>query len=69
MLAKLCYQGFDDALMFLQKNNLINCKMCLIRRYSLILSKINIYDMAGYNPSCIDCKWNNAVNIFNKVNK
>ncbi|KAL4141970.1 hypothetical protein QTP88_004506 [Uroleucon formosanum] len=60
MLAKLCYQGFDDALMFLQKNNLINCKMCLIRRYSLILSKINIYDMAGYNPSCIDCKWNNA---------
>ncbi|XP_060865208.1 patatin-like phospholipase domain-containing protein 2 isoform X2 [Metopolophium dirhodum] len=60
MLAKLCYQGFDDALMFLQKNNLINCKMCLIRRYAFILSKNNIYDMAGYNPSCIDCKWNNA---------
>ncbi|CAI6366297.1 unnamed protein product [Macrosiphum euphorbiae] len=60
MLAKLCYQGFDDALIFLQKNNLINCKMCLIRRYAFILSKNNIYDMAGYNPSCIDCKWNNA---------
>eukprot|EP00102_Acyrthosiphon_pisum_P025550 XP_016662760.1 PREDICTED: patatin-like phospholipase domain-containing protein 2 isoform X2 [Acyrthosiphon pisum] len=60
MLAKLCYQGFDDALMFLQKNNLINCKMCLIQRYGFILSKNNICDMAGYNPSCIDCKWNNA---------
>lgn len=69
MLAKLCYQGFDDALMFLQNNKLINCKMCLIRRYSFILSKNNIYDMTGYNPSCIDCKWNNAVNSFIKFNK
>ncbi|XP_060854138.1 patatin-like phospholipase domain-containing protein 2 isoform X2 [Rhopalosiphum padi] len=64
MLAKLCYQGFDDALIFLQKYNLINCKMCLIRRNSFILSKKNIYEMAGYNPLCIDCKWNNA---FSKV--
>lgn len=64
MLAKLCYQGFDDALIFLQKYNLITCNMCLIQRKCFVLSKKNIYEMAGYNSSCIDCKWNNAVNIF-----
>lgn len=67
MLAKLCYQGFDDALIFLQKYNLINCKMCLIQRKCFVLSKKNIYEMAGYNSSCIDCKWNNAVNIFYRI--
>lgn len=61
MLSKLCNQGFDDALHFLQKNNLINCKICLIRRCSFTLSKNNIDEMTGYDPSCIDCKWNNAV--------
>ncbi|XP_027853041.1 uncharacterized protein LOC114131901 isoform X1 [Aphis gossypii] len=64
MLAKLCYQGFDDALIFLQKYNLITCNMCLIQRKCFVLSKKNIYEMAGYNSSCIDCKWNNA---FSKV--
>lgn len=58
MLAKLCNQGFDDALYFLQKNNLITCITCLIRRRSFTLSKNN---MVGYDPMCFDCKWNNAV--------
>lgn len=68
MLAKLCNQGFDDALNFLQKNNLINCKICLIRRCSFSISKNDNDEMAGeYDPSCIDCKWNNAVICSNKL--
>ncbi|XP_025409305.1 patatin-like phospholipase domain-containing protein 2 isoform X6 [Sipha flava] len=59
VLAKLCNQGFDDALNFLQKNNLINCKTCITKRL-FTLTKNNTGDMAGYDPSCTDCKWNNA---------
>lgn len=65
MLAKLCNQGFDDALTFLQKNNLINCKKCLMQRRSFALTKNNINEMAGYDPLCFDCKWNNAVIFLN----
>lgn len=61
MLAKLCNQGFNDALNFLQSNNLINCRKCLVRRSFFKLSKNNIDVITDYDPSCIDCKWNNAV--------
>lgn len=63
MLAKLCNQGFDDALHFLQKNNLINCKICITKRCLFTLTKNNTDDVDGYDPSCTDCKWNNAVNF------
>lgn len=62
MLAKLCNQGFDDALNFLQKNNFINCKVCLTLRHSFTVPQAN--EMASYDLSCIDCKWNNAVILF-----
>jgi hypothetical protein len=68
VLAKLCNQGFDDALNFLQKNNLINCKTCITKRL-FTLTKNNTGDMAGYDPSCTDCKWNNAVNFKITNNK
>lgn len=62
MLAKLCNQGFDDALNFLQNNNLINCRKCLLQR-SFALSKNNVDEMTSFNSSCNDCKWQNAVII------
>lgn len=61
MLAKLCNQGFDDALNFLQNKNLINCKQCIIRRSTWTLSENNVDAIAGHDSSCIDCQWDNAV--------
>lgn len=48
ILSKMCQQGFNDALDFLQRNNLINCTRCLAvqSRFSLTVSlkyKLNIH--------------------------
>lgn len=43
--------------------------MCLLQQIST-LSKNNIDDMTNYefDPSCIDCKWNNAVIFYRTQN-
>lgn len=42
VLSKMCQQGFNDALDFLQRNNLINCTRCLAvqSRFNLTVSGI-----------------------------
>lgn len=68
MLSQLCNQGFDDALRFLQKNNLINCKLCVVQRFSYDFTKNNSNESTRNDLSCYDCKWNNAVCITFKLN-
>ncbi|XP_050548798.1 1-acylglycerol-3-phosphate O-acyltransferase Pnpla3-like isoform X2 [Daktulosphaira vitifoliae] len=60
MVSQLCNQGFDDALRFLQKNNLINCKVCVVQRFSFEFRKNNSNESTKDDSCCYDCKWNNA---------
>ena len=46
-LANICKQGFDDALRFLHKNDLINCTSCLAIQITFITSNTS---------NCSDCK-------------
>ncbi|XP_019755316.2 1-acylglycerol-3-phosphate O-acyltransferase Pnpla3 isoform X2 [Dendroctonus ponderosae] len=54
-LANLCKQGFDDALRFLHKNNLINCTKCLAVQSTFVVSD-TIEESLVYDPQCKDCK-------------
>ncbi|XP_066600427.1 1-acylglycerol-3-phosphate O-acyltransferase Pnpla3-like [Prorops nasuta] len=54
MLSNMCKQGFDDALRFLHRNNLINCTRCLAVQSTFIVSETN--NMEDYDPECIECK-------------
>lgn len=54
-LANLCKQGFDDALRFLQKNNLINCTKCLAVQSTFVVSD-TVEESLLYDPQCKDCK-------------
>ena len=38
ILSNMCKQGFDDALMFLHRNNLINCTRCLAVQSTYVVS-------------------------------
>lgn len=38
-LSKMCQQGFDDALQYLQRNNLINCNRCIAVQSTFIVSE------------------------------
>nr|XP_053627129.1 patanin-like phospholipase domain-containing protein atgl-1 isoform X2 [Cherax quadricarinatus] len=58
VLNKMCQQGFNDALDFLQRNNLINCTRCLA-----VQSRFNLKDSQDYahdvvpvhEMACLDC--------------
>lgn len=58
VLSNMCKQGFDDALRFLHRNNLINCTRCLSVQSTFVVSeKIeNIDDNVEYDPQCHECK-------------
>ncbi|ALC43806.1 bmm [Drosophila busckii] len=53
-LSKFCQQGFDDALQFLHRNNLINCKRCIEVQSTYIVSE-TIAPQA-YEAECSECK-------------
>lgn len=40
ILSKMCQQGFDDALRFLQRNNMISCTRCLAVQSSFVMSEM-----------------------------
>ncbi|XP_076273463.1 brummer isoform X6 [Rhynchophorus ferrugineus] len=54
-LANMCKQGFDDALRFLHKNNLINCTKCLAVQSTFVVSD-TLEENLIYDPQCTDCK-------------
>ncbi|KAL0273132.1 UNVERIFIED_CONTAM: hypothetical protein PYX00_005879 [Menopon gallinae] len=55
-LSKMCKQGFDDALKFLHRNNLINCTSCLSVQSVFVVSE-SIDDSCDYDPECNECKF------------
>lgn len=54
ILANMCKQGFDDALRFLHRNNLINCTRCLAVQSTFVVDKVD--ENIEYDPQCHECK-------------
>ncbi|KAH0555513.1 1-acylglycerol-3-phosphate O-acyltransferase Pnpla3 [Cotesia glomerata] len=55
ILSKMCQQGFDDALRFLHRNNLISCTRCVAIQSPFVVSE-TLDDNTEYDPECIECK-------------
>lgn len=59
-LSSFCQQGFDDALNFLHRNNLISCTRCLSVQstFSLADQPKQLEDqlLEEYDPECSECK-------------
>ncbi|XP_026672777.1 patatin-like phospholipase domain-containing protein 2 isoform X2 [Ceratina calcarata] len=55
MLSNMCKQGFDDALRFLHRNNLLNCTRCLAVQSTFVVSE-TLDDNMEYDPECLECK-------------
>ncbi|KAG5313569.1 PLPL2 protein, partial [Pseudoatta argentina] len=55
ILSSMCKQGFDDALQFLHRNNLLNCTRCLAVQSTYIVQE-TIDDSMEYDPECLECK-------------
>ncbi|KAK9296971.1 hypothetical protein QLX08_009162 [Tetragonisca angustula] len=55
MLSNICKQGFDDALRFLHRNNLLNCTRCLAVQSTFVVSE-TLDDNMDYDPECLECK-------------
>lgn len=64
MLSNICKQGFDDALRFLHRNNLLNCTRCLAVQSTFVVSE-TLDDNMDYDPECLECKMRRQV--FNTV--
>ncbi|XP_050457183.1 1-acylglycerol-3-phosphate O-acyltransferase Pnpla3 [Cataglyphis hispanica] len=54
-LSNMCKQGFDDALRFLHRNNMLNCTRCLAIQSTYIVQE-TIDDSMEYDPECLECK-------------
>ncbi|XP_034484042.1 1-acylglycerol-3-phosphate O-acyltransferase Pnpla3 [Drosophila innubila] len=54
-LSKFCQQGFDDALQFLHRNNLINCTRCIAVQSTYVVSE-TVANTDEFDPDCRDCK-------------
>ncbi|XP_018309842.1 patatin-like phospholipase domain-containing protein 3 isoform X2 [Mycetomoellerius zeteki] len=55
ILSSMCKQGFDDALQFLHRNNLLNCTRCLAVQSTYLIQE-TIDDSMEYDPECLECK-------------
>ncbi|KAM7354799.1 brummer isoform 1-T1 [Cochliomyia hominivorax] len=54
-LSKFCQQGFDDALQFLTRNNLINCRRCVAVQSTFVVSE-TVSQPQDFDPECRECK-------------
>ncbi|XP_062126060.1 1-acylglycerol-3-phosphate O-acyltransferase Pnpla3-like isoform X1 [Drosophila sulfurigaster albostrigata] len=54
-LSKFCQQGFDDALQFLHRNNLINCRRCVAVQSTFVVSE-TVAQPPEFDPECRECK-------------
>lgn len=56
-LSKFCQQGFDDALQFLHRNNLINCGRCISIQSTFLVSESTVVEpLQDFDPECRECK-------------
>jgi hypothetical protein len=56
----MCKQGFDDALMFLHRNNLISCTRCLAVQSTFVISE-TLDESLEFDPECQECKMHRQV--------
>ncbi|KAG6464243.1 hypothetical protein O3G_MSEX014377 [Manduca sexta] len=56
VLSNMCKQGFDDALRFLHRNNLISCTRCLAVQSTFQLQDVLDDTTYDYDPDCEECK-------------
>uniref|UniRef100_A0A2H1WNU2 triacylglycerol lipase n=1 Tax=Spodoptera frugiperda TaxID=7108 RepID=A0A2H1WNU2_SPOFR len=56
VLSNMCKQGFDDALRFLQRNNMISCTRCLAVQSTFQLQDVLDDTTYEYDPDCEECK-------------
>ncbi|XP_053954534.1 patatin-like phospholipase domain-containing protein 2 isoform X2 [Anastrepha ludens] len=54
-LSKFCQQGFDDAMQFLHRNNLINCRRCVAVQSTFVVSE-TVAQPQDFDPECRECK-------------
>ena len=54
ILSNMCKQGFDDALRFLNRNNLISCARCLAIQSTFVVQN-TMDECLEYDPECKEC--------------
>ncbi|XP_055314196.1 1-acylglycerol-3-phosphate O-acyltransferase Pnpla3-like isoform X2 [Sitodiplosis mosellana] len=54
VLSNMCQQGFDDALQFLHRNNLISCTRCLAVQSTFVVQEA--IPEEEFDPECTDCQ-------------
>lgn len=64
ILSNMCQQGFDDALHFLHRNNLISCTRCLAIQSTFVLSK---QTPEQYDPECKSCSFHRDESLVDKT--
>lgn len=63
VLSNMCQQGFDDALQFLHRNNLISCTRCLAVQSTFVVHEAVADSTEEYDPDCIECQRHRMVSI------
>lgn len=58
----MCQQGFDDALQFLHRNNLISCTRCLAVQSTFVVQEA-IPEAQEFDPECTECQQHRQVRI------
>ncbi|GFG36936.1 hypothetical protein Cfor_12474 [Coptotermes formosanus] len=66
VLANMCKQGFDDALMFLHRNNLISCTRCLAVQSTFVISE-TLDESLEFDPECQECKMHRQEALLSKL--
>lgn len=61
ILSSFCQQGFDDALNFLHRNNLISCTRCLAVQSTFVVAEqpstsLEEKILEEYDPECSECQ-------------
>ncbi|XP_076320466.1 patatin-like phospholipase domain-containing protein 2 isoform X2 [Tachypleus tridentatus] len=79
ILSKMCQQGFDDALKFLQRHNMISCMRCLEVQSSFIVAESDTFtendtfSSSAENESehsydgCMDCRYRQQMALLDSV--
>ncbi|CAG0885278.1 unnamed protein product [Darwinula stevensoni] len=66
ILSRMCQQGFDDALKFLQRNQLISCTRCLSVTSTFQLSQ-TVEETLRHDLECTDCKVQRQVALLDSL--
>lgn len=63
----MCQQGFDDALQFLHRNNLISCTRCLAVQSTFVVQEA--IPEEEFDPECTDCQQHRKVYKFSPISR